>query len=376
MKRHLFAAAAIAAAPLAIPAQVAPLVTEAEITAFTGETDFRPAGLTVNSAGEIFVFDRTSFQILKVTPGSPNVIEVLVPDSDIRDAFEAVNGTTAMSFFNPRQLAVAADGDIVVAGFASGTANAADSIATVSNNVASPTINVVYTPVDDAVSVLDGTGALTVIGNTAYISTDTNNGVTNSLWAVDTNSGNTVPTELVAQADLDTFYGGAVTGTDLGLNAIGTDGTDVLATVSATATAPDDVIRITPAGVVSSEVTVANILSGVQALDGTATDVGFGALTVDGAGDVWLSNSFGDGAFEFGLLELSAISGGNANVSGFDGQELATGVGNTNPTTEVANDSLAYDAANDRIVFAFDFGDADGIGVITSPTSVGGWDLY
>lgn len=373
MKRNVLLTAILLCAPAFVGAQNVTLpVPEVDIIAATMEADYDANGIAVNSSGTIYAVDTEAGDyILRITPGSPNTVEVMATGADLFAAMDAANGSNGASAFNPRQIAVAGDGDLIVLGFASGTT--ADTILSLTDT-APATISVVYTPIDAATSVLDGSSALICIGNTAYVSTDTNNGTTNSLWSVDTNSGNTVPTELVSESDLSTFYSGGITNTDLGLNALTTDGTDILASVSATATAPNDVLRITTGGSISLEVSGSNILASLQTLDGTATGLGFGAITVDGAGEIWLANSFGDGLYGDGLLELTAISGGDATVRGITAAEIDSGTGSTGPF--IGNDGMVYDSTNDRILFSSGDSGGEGIGAADVNSNIRDWMLH
>lgn len=389
MKKHLILLAGMAMLPLLSNAQVSQIVSESEILAVTGGSDFRPSGLTVNSAGQIFVVDRAvaaTNRVLKITPGTPNTVEVLVTGPQLVAAIEAVNGTTTMTAFNPRQLGIAADGDIVILGFSTGSTNAADSIVTVSNNVASPVINIVYTPVDDTPSLIDGSGALTVIGNTAYIANSTQNGIDNNIMTVGTNSGNTNPTVTLLGSAIESFYAGlslTVVGNDAQVNAMTNDGTDLLCTISGTSTAPDDVLRVTTAGVITREVAATGIVSALTALDVTTTDIGLGSIALNG-GVLFLSNAFGNGTYDEGILELSAITPPTAKVStlSLTGAQIQAQIDATSAATissipAIASDSMEWDSANGRVVFANDFHQDDGIAVyVPQGSSVANWELH
>ncbi len=345
----------IAALPLAVSAQTISLpILETELTA----GDYDASGLAVSSTGVIYAVDTDGDdRLLRITPGTPNTVEVITTVTEVYAAIDAVNGTNAVTGSNIRFVDIADDGDIIIVGFASGATG--DYVASVSDTVPG-TVSVVYAPVDGDSSVLDGSSALTVIGNTAYVSTDSNNGDSNELWAVDTNSGLIAPTELVSESDLTTATG--LPAADVGLNALTNDGTDILATVSATASASDDILRITTAGVISTEVTGANIVAGLNALDNTVTDTGYAAIAYQPSGEIWLTNPFGDGSFDGGFIILSNISGGNATVDGIDAETIDTAIGSTGPF--IGNDGIDWDVTNGRLVFSSGDVGSEGIGVV------------
>lgn len=366
MKAKLLCASLLILAPALSQAQVSLIVQETELSA----GDYDASGLAVGPTGNIYAVDTDSDdRLLRIIPGSPNTVEVITTITEVYAAIDAVNGSHGSTGANIRLVDVAADGDIVIVGFTNGATG--DYVATVTD-APSGAVTVIYTGFDSTDSVLAGSSALTVIGNTAYISTDTNNGSTNALWSVDTNAGSlTTPTELVSQASLVTATGAAAT--DVGLNALANDGTDIWATVSATATAPDSLLRITTAGAVSVEITGASIVTALQGLDGTATDVGFGAITLDEEGDVWLANSFGDGIYADGFLQLSAISGGNATVGGVTAADIDAGTGSTGPF--IGNDGIAWDTTNDRLIFSSGDVGGEGIGAYVPSSSVSDWTI-
>jgi hypothetical protein len=334
---------------MSVSAQIAgpytTIVTEAEIIAVTGQTDYDAGALAVNSSGTIYCVDLDGTdRILRITPGSPNVVEVMADNDDIIAAAELVNGTTSMTAFNPRGIAVDSDGDIIVVGFTN--VNNGDTIVSLTDTVPA-TITVLQTSVDGADSGIPGSSSLTVVGTTAYVGLDDSFGVADDLVTLDTNASgpSATVTTLVTQATLEALPGQVAS--EVAFNSLSNDGSDVFGTLSDAAESTQDVARITSAGVVTIVASGADITAALQLLDGTVTDNGSGAIAVDGEGDIWVSNSFGDGIFEDGILQITS-SGVDAAPATLISNQLGLGAGNT---PFLGNDGFAYDAANDRILF-------------------------
>ncbi|MBX3728405.1 MAG: hypothetical protein KF858_04400 [Candidatus Sumerlaeia bacterium] len=370
-----------------------PVATAAQITAVTGQSQFFPYGLDVDSSGRIYVIDggpaggSADDAILRITPGSPPTIEIVATGAQMFAALDAANGTSTATDFNARQLAIAADGDIIILGFTATFGNG-DALLSINPTSLPGTVSVVYTPTDANNSAIDGAGALTVVGNTAYVGTDRSNGSICNLWAIDTNSGSAPAapvTALVTETDLINFYAGlsqTVAAADVALNDVTTDGTDIIAIVSATTPATDDVLRITTAGAISRIFSGPQLVSALAVLDANTTDTGYNALAVDGEGVVWLSNRFGIAAsvYDDSIVVVSG-TGASIDVSrSITKTALQTQLGTT-ALPFVNNDAMAYDAVNNRVVFGERGSTAGERGIFASPAttptaSVFEWSLY
>ncbi|MEQ8821992.1 MAG: hypothetical protein RLY93_17290 [Sumerlaeia bacterium] len=366
-------------ATAAMAQTVTELTTEAEINVVLGGSDdFRPSGSAVSAVGEVFFINRgpANEVLMRYTPGS-DTLEVIADADAMFAAIDAVNTDNGATAFNPRQLEIAADGDLIVLGFASGAT--ADAVVSVSNST-SPTITVVYAPVGAATdSVLDGSNGLTVLGNTAYVTVDQANGSENAVFSIDTNTALATPNKIVAGTDMATLFP-AITDTagNLAINDLTTDGTDLLGIVSNTADAPDAIVRITTAGVISEEVPASEVIADLAAIDASVTDVGYGAITLDGTGRVVLANGFGDGSFDEGFLFVD-ISGATSSTTGLTGDELAALIGLTSPDLPlVRSDTISYDNTNMRLIFGHDATGFEGMYALESVNTadVEGWDLY
>jgi len=369
------------------------LATEAQLLAPQGaKADFDANALTVGPTGVIYLVDAdagtpSGQSILRVTPGSPSpTVELMADNAAIVAAIEAVNGTSTVTSFSPRGVGVAANGNIIVMGFTSATN--ADTLLSLSN-AAPATITVLHTSVDGANSIIDGAEALTIIGNTAYVATNENNGnatTADSIVAFDvTGSGPALAgTTIINKAALEAAYG--VAG-ESWANHLTNNGTDLFAIISGSATAPDVVGKITTAGVATVHVDKTSIVAALAALDaGATTDLGYGAIAIDPTGTLYLGNSFGNAgsSFDDSIIVISNISGGTGTVttiakSGSGG--LTEQLGVTAATPFLANDSFAYDSTNNRIVFSEGSqtpANAEGVWAINpipSTSSVSDWSV-
>ncbi len=347
--------------------------TKAEMLSVQGaKADFDANGMAVGNSGTLYVIDSdsqaatTGQSIIRVIPGTPNTIGLMADQTQMVNAIEAVNGTTAVTSFSPRQIAVLQNGNIVVTGFTN-VANA-DTIL-ILTNAAPATISVLHTSVNGADSAIDGVEAMITIGNTIYAATNENNGnatTADAIIAFDgTGTGPALAgTTIINKAGLEAAFGVA---NESAVNALATDGTDLFGTISVSATAPDVVGRITTAGVATVHINKTSVVNALAALDPLVTDVGYGAIAVDANGTVYLANSFGTSAsaYDDTIVAVSNISAGAGTVTTISKSALATILALPSGTPFVGNDSLAFDATNNRIVFSE--------GSSTSPSGEGQW---
>jgi hypothetical protein len=355
------------------------IVIKAELDAVAPDGDFGVGELAVNpTTGIIYAVDDTgptgaTNSILRIDPGTPNTVTLLADITSIIAAIDAADGTTGATEYEILAMDVADDGDLIAVGFT----NADDTVVSITDAGA---ISVVHTSVDGGGGSVNGASSLTVIGNTVYVGLDDSFGPADDLVTLDSNDASApsaAVTTLVTQATLEALPN--QTPGEVALNALNNDGTDIIGVLSEAATSNDDIVRITPAGVVTIEVGSADVIADLQALDPTVTDVGFGAIAVDGDGDLWLPNPFGDGSYDAGVLQIANITPPTGDTTGVTGASLEFQLGlpaGSGPF--LANDSFTYDALNDRILFGE--GDTNGIvAVNASPplvTSVTAWHMY
>lgn len=318
---------------------------ESNLTAASAKADFDGQGMAVDPTnGDIYLVDADGADmILKIT--TAGVVSVFKTDAQLFAAIDAVNGTSNASGFNPRQLAFSADGDLIVVGFPT-TNTTQDALLSITT---AGVITVVYTATDANVGALDGTGALTVVGNTAYLSTDRSNGSLAQVYSVDTNAAGPTATvtTLVSEAQMDAFYdvaepGHAFTGANFGINSLATDGVDLFATIGSL-NGTNDVLKITTAGVISRLYSDTQLVAGLDALTvaaGDVTVVSCGGIAVDQNGSLWLANAFGTGTFDDTVFRITSagifegIEEGNGTVAG----TLSNMLGTT--ANSFSNDSL------------------------------------
>jgi hypothetical protein len=329
-------------------------------------------GTAVASDGTIYTIDRSAAaRLVKIVPGTPNTVTVLADATAMWTAIDGANGTAPGTAFNARFVSVAADGDVIVGGFITGGDNH-DTVLSINSTTGA--VSVVYTAVDAALSQIDGIEAMTTLGNDVYVATSVAFGAANSVWKLNSNDAsapNATVTELVNEAALIAALGGG-SGEDVALNALASDGTNVFGTASFTATASDDVVQITPAGVTTLYLDSADIIADLAALDNTVTDIGFNAIAIDGDGTVWLTNPFGDGTYDTGLLWIENVSGGTGTTGGITGAALQAQLGGT-ALPFFGNDGLAWDAANSRIIWGEDGTGQEGVAAGTKSASVNDW---
>jgi len=365
------------------------LVTEAEILSVQGsKADYDANATAVGPTGTIYTVDAdataatTGQSIIRIVPGTPNTVGLMANQADMVAAIEAVNGTTAVTSFSPRGIGVAQNGSIIVGGFTN--VGNADTLL-VLTDAAPATISVLHTSVNGADSGLDGIEALTVMGNTAYVATSENNGnatLADAIVAFNVTAAGpaAVGTTIVNKAALDAAYG---VPNECAANALTNDGTDLYAIISSSTTAPDVVGKITTAGVATVHITKAAVQNALAALDPLNTDVGYGAIGVDGTGTIFLANNFGPGAapHDDTIIAVSNISAGTGTVQTISKTNLGTILGLTSGTPFVGNDSFAFDATNNRMIFSEGSQNptgAEGIWAIDRSVSsaVEGWALF
>lgn len=347
------------------------------------KTDADFGGLAVDASGNVYVTETDGTgggteAILKITPGG--VVSQLVTAATISTALDTANGTLTNSDFNVRQLAMAADGDLIVLGFVT----SANLDALVSVNTATGTPTVVYTPVNSGDSAIDGSGALTVIGNTAYVATDATNGPAAAVYSINTNDGAApaaVVTTVVTQSALTTFFGAsAPVANDAALNALANNGTLIYGIASNTSAAPDDVISINPVGgALATVATKGSLLPALSAAAGSAiTDTGYGAIAVDNAGRIWLANSFGQGVTDDTIIRINPDTSVDVVLESALLTQLSTG-SITMTNIFFANDSLYYDATGNRVFYAEGSENPTGaetIAVTAANSAVTEWTTY
>lgn len=338
------------------------LTTEAELLApqfnVSAKADFDANGIAVGPTGTIYAIDvdagtTTGQSILRVIPGSPNTVELMATNAQMVTAIELVNGTTAITQFNPRQIGRLSNGNIVVGGFSTGSANG-DTLLILTDTIPA-TISVLHTSVNGADSAIDGLDAFTVIANTVYCTTNETNGnatTADALISFDaTATGPTATgTTIMNKAALEAAFG--VVG-DSAINDLTNDGTDLYAIISSSAPAPDVVAKISTTGVATVHVTKATVVNALFALDATTADVGYNSIAIDNSGTIYLSNSaaLSTTVYDDSLIAVGNISGGTGTVRTITKASLGTILGITG-TPFIANDSLRFDATNNRIVFA------------------------
>jgi hypothetical protein len=168
----------------------------------------------------------------------------------------------------------------------------------------------------------------------------------------------------VSQATLEALPG--QTAAEVSPNALANDGVNIIGILSEAAASSDDIIQVTTGGVVTILVDATDIVADLATQgSGATTDVGYGGITVDAEGDLWLLNPFGDADFDGSLLQITNIVAPNGDARGYAATALDADIGSTGAF--LANDSLQFDAANNRVLFVE--GDVDSI--IAGPDASG-----
>jgi hypothetical protein len=364
----------LVALPLAASAQTftytANVVPETQLLN-NSKADFDASGLAVSPSGTIYSIDIEGTDSILRTIGGTTTTMAL--ETDLFNALDAVNGTSPVTTVSARQIAVAADGSVIVLAFAVG---ANQDVVFSLTDAAPATITVVYGVTDGNTSLIDGSGSIAMIGNTAYIGTDTTNGTTNSVWSLDTNAAfPATVTEVITQAELAALDG-AVAAADLALNALTSNGTFIYGTMSATTPAPDHIVRIDPTSGGSATILVngPSILAAATAFDVSNTAVGYGSIAVDAAGRLWLPNRFGTGNLDEGMIVISNPGLGSQTISFSTGASLIAGVGSGATSNILANDGIIWDASGSRLLMhVVADGTGEGVASVTSNANVENW---
>jgi hypothetical protein len=380
--------AALGSAGYAQPANFTRILSNADVIAVTGETNFFPSGIAADASGRIYLMDTgpalaaTDDRLLRITVGPPLTIEIVATAADFFAAVDAANGTSTATAFNGRQIAIDSNGDVIVLGFTSGFGDG-DALLRVTTNPLPGTVSVIYTPTDANVSAINGGGGLTVLGGNAYVVTDRSNGTANEVIRVAL-TGPPSPTVIVSETDLVNFYTAqseTFTPAQVGLTDLHHDGVDLIGATSQSPSGPQDIIRITTSGVISRIVSNAQLVGKIQTLEGNtnATTVGFNALTVDGAGNVWASNRFGTAAsaFDDTVLVIQG-SGASADISWSPTKTQLQAQMGIGAIPFIANDCMTYDPASNR-VFVAERGAVADRGLFAAeppPSSVADWNLF
>lgn len=361
---------------LATSAFALPTGQEASILVGPGSFAATPniRDMVVDASGTIYAVDSGAGNIVSIVPDPSDVDNATVTElatfAEIFTEIDNNNGTSSATAFNGRGIGLDSSGDVVVSGYLSDSDG--DSVVVIANDGSS--ISVLYTPQNADTSLINGIEAIEVLGDTVLVATSVDFGDANALFTIDTTAtGPTAAvTTLVDEAGLTAVTG--LSGEDTSLNDLSSDGTNFFGTVSKTGSANDDILQITPAGAVSVYVADSDITADLAAIDAAVTDVGYAALTLDGDGDVWLLNPFGDGSFDAGVIESSNITAPNGSADGITGADLDSQIGSNGAF--LANDTLAYDSDNDQVLF-FE-GDTDAIIAIPASvtSSVGNWQVF
>lgn len=319
------------------------VVSEAEVTAQTGEASWDPEGICVAPNGTIYVVDSVTAgndRIIKVVPGSPNTVSVLTTEDDIVAAIDAVNGTGGYTDFSFAGQGVAADGDLILV---NGDSGSAESVVAVDQT--SGAITVIYTPIDGAASDIEGVVSGTVIGNTVYMGRFRTYGASeHDVVAINTNDAaapSAVVTQLVSESAI-TAANGAVDN----MSSLGNDGTNLIGTCSGSSGSTDNIFQITTGGTITLHVAATDIEA-----DLPDTDIGVAGLAGDNAGRIWFHQAFGGATYNNGVVMVANAGSGIGDASGFTEAGIIAQLGITSLGVQSGQGSVAYDRFNHRVLF-------------------------
>lgn len=369
MKFHLYLMTAAVFAAMAAPvqAQWSVTVSEASIMAATAGADSQPEDIAVAANGDIIVVDENANTETVIRfNSSGGAGAVVTNEAAIVAALNAANGTSAdVVAITINSVSVAADGDLVLT---NGDSGAPDSVVTVSP---AGVITVVSTSLNGAASPTEGCTASTVVGNIAYVCVNGAFGAAeDAILAVDTNAvGPAVAGTVVAsQAALEAAMTGETAGA-ANLGPITAGGTGLYVADSGGFGTSDDVLQIAlPGGAV-------NLLIEDTAVE-TAfgdTDVGYAGIAVDQSGAVWLTNAFGGVNGDDSVVKVSNPGTGTQAIQTFTEATINTDTGDA---TGVSPARAAFNSSNNRILFADQGGDVEGVLGMSTVSSVGEWSLY
>jgi cyanophycinase len=338
----------------ATPAFAAGLATvfveQSDVLPVTGKSAFSPAELAISSTGVHYVVDSNGVDsILRIEQSNGLNITEIATENDIIAAINAVNGTDVVNSYSTLAMATSPSGDLVLVGFT----NIADGDSMVLISGSMPTsIQVIHTSVDGSGSDLNGSTGLAIIGDIAYVARENDNGPADDLVTLNyTEPGPRVTvTTLVTQEQLSQILTGNGSANDVALNSLTADGTRIIGIASEESTSTDAILSISPDGTVFVLATRAAILGDLSVQDHPSLDVGYGGVAVDQAGDVWLANRFGSGAFDESVLQVSNMQGSRVDAEGYPLASLLADLAVT--SVRIANDGLAYDVTTDRVVFS------------------------
>jgi len=322
------------------------IVDASDVIPVTGRTNWDPEALTVRSNGTIFVVDAdeaANDRLLKIVPGTPNVVTLLTTEDDIVNAVNAVNGTGEITDYSIASVDVAADGDIILV-----NSDAANEEVVVAVDRFTGAISVIYTPMDGALSAVEGAVSATVIGNTLYIGRyEVYGAFEHDVVRLDTNDGaapSAVVTQLVSEAAL-----AAVNGAEDNVSTLSNDGTNLIGGISGGGTSTDNIVRITTAGVVSLHVAASDILADIG-----DDIISISGIAVDKAGRIWFPQVFGGTLFEDGIVFVNNPGGGVGDATAFTEAQIVADIGIPGLVISYNSnmESTAYDPANHRILIS------------------------
>jgi len=391
--------AALASAPGVAGATWSQLVDEAAMSAaataatLTPKTDYDVTIVATSPDGRYVVFADSdtgtagaNFTYLYAYDKISSTLGVISTSQAIRTAIVALNSDVAgTTDFRIQAIDVSANGTVVMYVVETSTFNFESLVGVpvtggaVSVYVTDTTVNATNdTP-------LNGIGGVACVGNHAYLTRVASfaGGGTDDIWDVNLLEGASPGLFTLATAITDIV---SVVAGDTGSETnrrpsdiARWDATSVVVSDSATSNTSDDFILI--GNLTTAATKTLFVDAGDIQTDIGGTDLGYSAHVKGQGNTLFALNKFGAGTGDDAIIRLNAPGGGVSTASVFQTEvEVGTGIGGTIDLNSVAARNIAFDTANNRLVFSANVeGTAEGIfefNFNSVPASVSNWELF
>ncbi|MDK2973579.1 MAG: hypothetical protein PWP23_3334 [Candidatus Sumerlaeota bacterium] len=384
MMKHGFAALAVAG--LLVPAAQAQdweyLLPESELTLAIDQTDYRSGELAIFANGDLAFVDTNpsgdedTIWYVDLSGATPDITPIAAAD-ELLEAIDLANGAVAApTEINVQAMGVNTNGVLIVATDGASPETAAVFAIDPANSNA---ISVLSCDTGSG-SPVEGINGFAVVGDTACVLVESTFGAAeDAVLTLDTstlvNTGAAPVTTLIGQADLLTATGETDANNMSLSTAAALDANTLLVVNSGSAASNDNIISVDlTTGAGSLYVAATDIEA-----DLGATDVGFVAITT-GDGKVFLSNGYGSGTSDDGIVVLSNVVPPNAEATVELESDIAEQVtGATGGSLYLASDALVYNPLTGYVITPSDSnGSVEGLiqKSFGGASSVGSWEQY
>lgn len=356
------------------------MATESEITTVTGKDSFWNAEIGTDGNGLfVFVCRRNEDTLLLLDPDGSPKIQILASQQNMVDAINAANGDHAdVTEVSIQAVDFNANGKVIVYSDAGDPEQAAVM-------ALEPTVPTTFNVLSCAVgsggnSPVEGGNGMVVNGNTVCLLVEGGYGASeDAILSLDSstlvNDGSATVSTLIGESDLMTAAGETSNSDYRHNDAVMKDSNTMIVLNAGSNSSNDNLIQIDLSGGTPSASLYVDSSDIVSDLGGTVSDIGPEAMGIDSIGEVYLTNRYGDGEAQNGVLILQNISPPNCDATYDSESTIAGDLGGTS-TQYFTGDTLVYDPVGNRMFLSCGGTGTNGVVYKDMTTIVEDWNLY